>query len=531
MIAILLFFGSMAICSLVYSQHGTPSPKLIHTVNSSQKKIPKTPDQHYYEIEKLKLEISKLRSETYSINSQPWLQLGTLVAAFIAAAISFWSALRSQKYQTESLKEQDKQQQMNRISELLRELGSEHPAVKIAAIQALSEFKAAVPFLVNILKVETNYPVITATITALQKMPEISLSLLLNASREIHEQQLTIACQLHHLQTPKDKVIDLMQLENETFTKWLESSKSKQIKKSLQLSITYTGKFKNLAEPQILESEKNRLMSEWSSFRTALDIIINAIERLIEFESKNNKIYTIKDAYLPGIILDGYNLTEWHFKDSDLRNASFMKTKLQKAKFENVCLSNANFRDAELGDTFFHQSLCKETSFSKAHLIRTTFYDCTGFQNNFNGTKIHKAVFISSELPAGTYQGSTITETNFQDCNLYEADFNSCQCFDTQFINCLLNNSVFHTAKFYRNDFSGSKFYKTIFTKGDFDHSKFNKAQLSEITQFDEASFRDTQWNNPVFGDKTNSFKNYIEMQLSKTLPSKGLTTGQPPMA
>lgn len=111
-------------------------------------------DKQILELEKQQLEILKLKDEINSVGLSPILQAGTLSAALIGAAISFWSAWRSQKNQVMIIQAQAEQQQKNHISNLLKELGSDHIPVKIAAIHALSEYESAIPFLVSILRVD-----------------------------------------------------------------------------------------------------------------------------------------------------------------------------------------------------------------------------------------------------------------------------------------------------------------------------------------------------------------------------------------
>lgn len=131
------------------------SDALIHDGSSA-------PSREDLERQKLRLEIEKLRREAETMLLSPVLQAGTLLVAFITVAISVWTAARSHARHVRTLEVQVEQNHQARMSELLRELGSRQPAVRAAAVQALSRYPEGTSFLVHLLEVEENATVLEA---------------------------------------------------------------------------------------------------------------------------------------------------------------------------------------------------------------------------------------------------------------------------------------------------------------------------------------------------------------------------------
>src|SRR5688572_25936306 len=75
------------------------------------------------ELEKTKLKVEIENLESNKKDYANFIQIGTLLAAVLAALVSMWSAYKSQTLQVKTLESQIEQQQKDRTSQLLKELG------------------------------------------------------------------------------------------------------------------------------------------------------------------------------------------------------------------------------------------------------------------------------------------------------------------------------------------------------------------------------------------------------------------------
>lgn len=153
------------------------------------------------EIEKLQLENQKIKQDIELQEKNSFGQNGTLIAALIAAIVSFWSAWSSRKSQIESFRSQIEQYQKERISALLRDLGNDKVAVRLGAIQALSKITddntdAILSYMVNLLKVDSDPRIRESVSIALINMPNQSLPHLLDTSKAINERRIRLAIDL-----------------------------------------------------------------------------------------------------------------------------------------------------------------------------------------------------------------------------------------------------------------------------------------------------------------------------------------------
>lgn len=469
------------------------------------------PARDALEIEKLKAEITKLQRETKSIDLGQLLQTGTLVVALLAAGVSFWSASQSQKNQIQGLKTQIGQQEKARMSELLHELGSEYRAVKISAIQALSEYKDATPFLVNLLEIESEYPVVIAITTALKKNPEISLPLLIQANNDLHESLSILGGKLVALGVSKKEVVRITSLQNKAFSLWLDSHLGKRIQGTAQIQcqIDY---FPPEREKHISTEEvrKQKLINDLIDLRIARDIVIKATEDLIKSASEIGKPFNVSNTFLQGIILEKLDLTGWRFEKTELQDASFSESICRNTDFSNTDLSRTKFEDTKLHDAIFDNSILMQTDFSKASLVRSSFQGCKGYAVKFFGAKLEHANFSNSRFPATFFERCYATDTSFKKTILYRAKFTASVFNDSDFSEALMNGAEFSSAQMHRVNFTSAKFIGTNLSRGDFDEANFVCVSFQSISQFQESSFFGAHLQDPVFGKETRAFEEYI---------------------
>jgi uncharacterized protein YjbI with pentapeptide repeats len=465
-------------------------------------------NQEILEREKINLEIKKLKNEVNSNNYVYWFQFGTLLAAFIAAGISFWSASKSQKYQIESITK-------SQISGLLKELGSEHLAVKTASIQALSEYEAATCFLINILKFETESRIIASTITALQRLSSNSFHLLIDETKYLHEQHLIIASKLVNLGMPKKEVEDMMLIDNKTFSEWINTNRYRRITDSISIEISTLCKINNITEDEAKLLEKPKIINDWRNLQISRDSILNVIERVIQAESKKSKYHVIKNAYLQGIILDALDLSGWRFENTDLRDSSFKNSNCNSSVFYKIDASNANFYEAKFNNAIFIESKLNRTNFIASDLTKVQFKNCNGSSIKFYGTLLHKASFSESKLVGSSFdKNSKCMGLVMKNCKLYGSNFIECICKNSKFWFCGFDGVNFTQVKVDYANFLYSTFSGTKFIQSKFNNTKFNNTTFESIQQFRDTTFRNTQWNHVKFIKETQEFQAYINCQL-----------------
>ena len=467
------------------------------------------PARDALEIEKLKAEITKLQRETKSIDLGQLLQTGTLVVALLAASVSFWSASQSQKNQIQSLKKQIEQQEKARMSELLHELGSEYRAVKISAIQALSEYEDAAPFLVNLLEIESEYPVVIAITAALKKNPEISLPLLIQANNDLHEALSILGGKLVALGVSKKEVIRITSLQNKTFSLWLDSHLGKRIQETAQIQCQIDSFPPERVEHTSLE-EVRKQKHDLIELRVTRDIVIKATEDLIKSASEIGKPFNVSNTFLQGIILENLDLTGWIFKKTELQDASFSESICRNTDFSDTDLSRTKFKDTKLHDAAFDNSILMQTDFSKALLVRSSFQGCKGYATKFFGAKLEHANFSNSRFPATSFEQCYANDTSFKKTILYRAKLTGSFFNDSDFSEALMNGTEFSSAKMHRVNFTNAKFIGTNLSGGDFNEANFACVSFQSISQFQKSSFFGAHLKDPVFGKETRAFEEYI---------------------
>jgi uncharacterized protein YjbI with pentapeptide repeats len=473
--------------------------------------IPPSSEKESLDIQKLKLEIQKTEQEMRSVNLQSLLQAGTLLAALLAATISFWSAWKTQKSQVATLTAQNRQQQQARISDLLKELGSEHLAVRIAAIQALSEYKSTAPFLVNILRVDKDPRVVSATLTALRTMPEISLTLLADASRTLHDQKMQVVSELICLGMTKGEAANTLLLDPKLLDKWTQDTRFRRVKESLETKLTTLLKAGRGTEDDIRSSERRRNYDDWVSLHDAFDVLLNATERIIEYAAGKEQSYDMKKAYLQGIILDGINLSGWNFEGADLRGASLRDTICQQTNFSGTVLASACFQNAQLHDANFDVAILDKTDFGRATLHRASFIGSIGQLTVFQGAKLQNSNLQKSQFVEGQFQGAFAKRVNFKDSILFRSNFILGVFSDADFSGANLSG-----ARLEKIRASRAKFIKTTFAGSNLSHGRFIKADFNEasfkgITQFNSSFIVGAHFENSIWGEKTEEFQQYIK--------------------
>ncbi|HGF3782196.1 TPA: pentapeptide repeat-containing protein [Vibrio parahaemolyticus] len=465
---------------------------------------------------KLQLEIQKLKREIDSPRIEPWLQFGTLIIALIAAAISFWSAWKSQKSQALTLKHQREHQRNERISGLLNELGSNNNGVRVAAIQALSDYTDTHRFLVNLLKYEHDPHIIDAVIAALQLNPTHSLNILVGSIELLQERMLLLACQLVSSNMQKREVAKCLGIDNATLTRWLESSRGKRAVEDFATTLSYRDSLMRQSNEEQVIIERQHAIEQWDKLSISYKNTLGAIEAVIQSACQANQKHQLKGAYLKGIILDGLDLEGWSFKQCDLRYASFRNTNCDMCDFSYAVLDNASFVSAHLRNTNFKDTKCKSTSFVRAHIARANFSNCKAYNASFVAAKGKNASFSGASLVEAKFNGFIGVGVDFKDAILKKADFT----------NALMNESIFQKVDLRganlsdlsarRSFFLETKLAGAIIKKADFSGSNFERVFFNEVGEYNGAKFACVAYDGLEFGDIQEGFTTYFHEKIQE---------------
>ncbi|MEZ8108912.1 pentapeptide repeat-containing protein [Vibrio splendidus] len=460
---------------------------------------------------KLQLEIQKLKREIDSPRIEPWLQFGTFIIALSAAAISFWSAWKSQNSQAQTLKHQLEHQRSERIAVLLNELGSNNNGVRVAAIQALSDYPDTHRFLVNLLKYEHDPHIIDAVIAALQLNPSRSLDILIGSVELLQVRMLLLACQLVSNNMPKQEVAKCLGIDNTTLTRWLDSSRGKRAVEDFVTTLTYRDSLMRKSNEEQIIIERQRVIEQWDKLSVSYKNTLGAIEAVIQSACQANQKHQLKGAYLKGIILDGLNLEGWSFHQCDLRFASFRKTNCNECDFSDAVLDSASFVSARLRNTNFTNAKCKSTSFVRASMARANFSGCKAYNASFVATKGKKASFFGASLVEAKFNGFIGVGVNFKDATLKRADLT----------NAIMNESIFQNADLRGADLSDlsarrafifdTKLAGAIIKKADFSKANFERVCFKNVGEYNGAKFSGVTYNDLEFGDTPEKFATYFD--------------------
>lgn len=459
---------------------------------------------------KSKLEIQKLEKEVKSISLGPWLQFLTVVIALIAAGISFYSARKSHKSQTESLKMQIQQQQKDRISDLLKELGSQNRGVKIAAIQALSEYPETHKFIANLLKYEEDSHIIDSIINSLRRAPYNSIPLIIDAANSLRQLMLSCAGELTSLGISKKDVVKVLEINNALFTSWLDSKIGKRTINRFNSKMTFLNlvKEKNIAD--VVDSEKAGILSRWNKLMMAYENVLQAAESVFDSAGKNKKPVIIKDAYLKGIILDNLNFSGWSFIRCDLRGASFRNAVCKKTTFSYCLIDNVSFQHTSMHDAVLYHSSCKNASFITAKLSRCSFKSCKAYNAKFYGAKADRIDFSDTKLVQAKFGDFKGTGANFSGAILKGANLSGSLINEAQIEKVDLSGANLESVIARHTKIQDSKFAGNNFKGADFRDATFADVRFEAITNFEGALFEGSSTSNIDSDKKSEPFYEYF---------------------
>lgn len=254
------------------------------------------------------------------------------------------------------------------------------------------------------------------------------------------------------------------------------------------------------------EEEKNKIdrmhiIQDWcSAFKNTLKI------------SNEIEIGTFSLTELSDIDLKCYDLEKSNFVGSNIKNSSFIETKLCGSTFANAILENVNFTNSDLSEADFTGAILNKVNFNNANL--------TGAK--FKGAKIFNCVWLNSELGSNDFSSAYINNMELKNRTIYELCFIDTIVNESKFINCRLRggiidkNSCFNNTDFTKSVLSGiisdSKFKSCIF-----DRCSFNEESRIQDLNFEDCSFVKANFTNLTLS-KINFFgSNFKETQFINT--------------
>ncbi len=449
------------------------------------------------ELEKLKHEVIKLKKDTDASGYSTLLQTGTLIAAIIAALVSFWSAWRTSNIQSNTLKEQRSFNRQERIAQMVGDLGSEKGSVRLATVQSLKEYEDAVEFICNMLRLESDPAVIRAAISSLTQYPQKSAQVLSFQSKLLFKDILNLGTKLVVLGVPKEEVSQRILITNKILRSWVEESEGVRTERELKEYLRFKGE--TIDQVKLV----NEIYDELSALFNAHNNTILAIESVIKSVASSDVILDFSGANLQGIILDGLDVTNINLDNTNLTNASLKKIKLHNGLFTNVIFHNTNFNQADLSKSSFLNCDFKKSSSKYAVLNHTYFEQCKFYEHKANRSTFDLTIFNECNLSNIDFRNSDGRELVLKSCVFYKSSIDTCRMSDliaehVKFTNCDIENIRLSRTSAIRLNILNSKcknlklkdayitdsnFYKTTFTKGK------GESPIKGLNQFNQCEF------------------------------------------
>ena len=461
----------IVLCFLVFL-----NPANTDTHNQLMKGLSDTLDQKELEKRKTIAEIEKIDHELNAKNYAPWLQAGTLIAALIAAAISLITALKSQRIQSSTLNNQIIQHQKDKISDLLKELGSSDIAVKTAAIQALSEYESAFNFLIFMLKLENDHTIISVIAKALRKNVEFSIPLLIEETKLIHQEQFQLANNLVALKIDRKEVSLKLGLDNKEFQDWISTKSTSRIE---NLSSFDFGA--NVNTPIDRDAELIKLNSRWRTLINGYNNVIIVIEELFGIASAEKLVLKIENAYLNGLTLNGVDLKNWTFTNCIIDNSKIFNCSLENAAFSGINSKNTFIRGCEVENLKISDSSFKNGEFRNSKGKNLEFLNSKFYDMNFSGSNIRESKYTDCNWSVSDLQGSMFNDSGFFNTKFYSCNFSACFFQDASYDKVQITNSDFKTAKMINSKFLNSGLIKLQINRSSFEGSEFSFTRLHYV--------------------------------------------------
>ena len=422
-------------------------------IESEINKLKSESDKLLAETEKIKLETKKISKETSWVNISPMIQISTVFVAFITAMIALYNSRKTNKNQIKVLETQMDKNQKDHISNLLRDLANS--TTQIAAIQGLSCYESAIPYLISVLKTEVKQDVVDAIYMALSEMPGESLKKLILENKVLFTRQKKYAIKLIALEVNKSDIVKNLDLD-EAYLKIILNSKEDIDRMRENIS-----RITNEDSEIYRHIERDTILSEWRNYSKYLTKIIKAIQYVINVASIGKVQLDLSCTNLSEIELDNKDISEWNFEGSYLYRAMLNGTICNKTNFQDIFAKSSEFGDAKLNYSSFDHAFIDNSYFANAELEGTSFRGCRCNRSSFGGTYLKNTTFDNIHMEEGKFSGSNGENISFK----YSAIF----------------RSEFMNVKYQYADFTNSKLNHTRFDKAIIKDSKFINVEMDAL--------------------------------------------------
>ncbi len=453
------------------------------------------------------LEIKKIKTELESKDDTSWLQTGTFLTAILALIISIITSNRSNKRQIESQISNNEHNQKDRVSNLLKELGSDSLSVKIAATQALSEYKSAIPFIINSLRIEQNQLLIDVVIKVLSKEPELSILYLLEETRTIQNKKLDAGGKLVALGLDRKIIASELSIDNGDLFNWIENKYGSRIQELTDIRIKNKTIASGKTDDEIRDDEKKSIYKYWEKLIIDQHNIITSIEEVIKESVRLGLKLKLENACLDGIMLVNTNLSGYSFKNCMLNNANFEGSDFTRVDFSNIKARFLNMKNCVTTDTIFDNSILKYCDFRNAKGKRISIQNSELFEPNFDGSNLKYANFNNSKLIKMSFKNTIFVKGSFNNGVFHECDLSATDLTESQFFNSRIISSKFITTRVRKANFQKCELIRTEIIKSSFDESNMSFCILKNIksidSQFTKVNFVGAQFTEVTFDNQT----------------------------
>jgi uncharacterized protein YjbI with pentapeptide repeats len=456
---------------------------------------------------KLRAEIKKIENDLNNVDKTQLLQTGTFCTAILALIISIVTSNRTNRRQIESLNSNNEHNAKLRVSNLLKELGSDSINVKIAAIQALSEYNSSFPFIVNSLKIEENQLVIDTVIKVLSNQPETSIKYLLEETRSIQYKKLEIGGKLVALGADRKTISEDLSINNKSLHNWIENKYGSRIKELTDIRIKNKIITSNMTDAQIRLEENISLYKDWEKIIISQYNVIATIESIVREASDRNIKIKMENAYLDGLMLVNVNLSDFSFKGSTLNYANFEGSNCTKTNFSNVQAKSFNLKNCIVQDSKFDHAILKYCDFRNSKGKNVSMKNVELLTPNFDGVNFKYSNFEESKLISLSFKNTLFVKANFNNAVIHNCDISATDLTESQFQNTRIFSSKFSTTRIRKSIFQNSKLSKIEMIKTSFDYSDMSFSSLIKIKsidcQFSNANFVGAELVEVIFDNQT----------------------------
>ncbi|WP_339189481.1 pentapeptide repeat-containing protein [Paenibacillus sp. FSL P2-0121] len=433
-----LFFNTIALCfflcplfliSPMHTQASTVATTAIKNKSDIEiQKLNQETEKLKNESEKLKVETEKIKREKRSLYWSPILQMITSVIGICSLLITYYATRNAHKNTINSLNIQSEKNEKDRISGMLKELGSDSTPVRLGAVQALGEYEVSIRYLINVIKFDSIPEVREAAAVALQQFPEQVIPLLAEESRLLHDRQLELAARHFIHEKNRDMLVNFFKLDEYEWSNWHKSFYSTFREEKIS-QWSYEQYAENMNEYAVKKRDLQRIVEEWLKCHTAIKEIVRTLgkvlsARKISMEKNSSNKLNINNAYLPDLIIEQGTIEDVVFNNCILYRSSFKGTKLKNVQFLSCDLSYINFINASMFETQMNDCRMTKTIFTKSTLHTSLFEKCEGIGVRFNGAVLEGVVIRNCTWKKSLFYGVKASymifsdNTKFYDCTL-----------------------------------------------------------------------------------------------------------------